>query len=129
MPQPVKISDALIEAAREVAPLANRSLAAQVEHWAALGRSIEGSLTSDQSTALKRAVRSGELNGVGRGEQNRRRARDLGPRDRDAWAMSHAAVLRQRVDGETAKRARGRFGSNGRRGSYMNREPAHVIAA
>ena len=57
MPQPVKISDTLIEAAREAAPLANRSLAAQVEHWAALGRSIEGSLTTDQATTLKRAVR------------------------------------------------------------------------
>ena len=57
MPQPVKISDALIDAAREAAPLANRSLAAQVEHWAALGRAIEGSLTADQSAALKRAVR------------------------------------------------------------------------
>lgn len=57
MPQPVKVSDALIEAAREAAPLANRSIAAQVEHWAALGRSIEGSLTSDQSMALKRSMR------------------------------------------------------------------------
>lgn len=57
MPQPVKVSDALIEAAREAAPLANRSIAAQVEHWAALGRSIEGSLTADQSMTLKRSVR------------------------------------------------------------------------
>jgi hypothetical protein len=56
MPQPVKISDTLIEAAREAAPLANRSLAAQVEHWAALGRAIEGSLTADQSVTLKRAI-------------------------------------------------------------------------
>lgn len=56
MPQPVKISDTLIEAAREAAPLANRSLAAQVEHWAALGRAIEGSLTADQSLTLKRAI-------------------------------------------------------------------------
>jgi hypothetical protein len=57
MPQPVKISDTLLEAAREAAPLANRSVAAQVEHWAALGRSVEGSLTTDQATTLKRAVR------------------------------------------------------------------------
>lgn len=56
MPQPVKISDTLIEAAREAAPLANRSVAAQVEHWAALGRAIEGSLTADQSVTLKRAI-------------------------------------------------------------------------
>jgi hypothetical protein len=57
MPQPVKISDVLIAAAREAAPLANRSLAAQVEHWAALGRAIEGSLTVDQSVTLKRTIR------------------------------------------------------------------------
>lgn len=56
MPQPVKLSDTLIEAAREAAPLAHRSLAAQVEHWAALGRAIEGSLTSDQSAILKRSA-------------------------------------------------------------------------
>jgi hypothetical protein len=57
MPQPVKLSDGLIEAARDAAPLAHRSLAAQVEHWAALGRAIEGSLTSEQSAVLKSAVR------------------------------------------------------------------------
>lgn len=56
MPQPVKLSDDLIEAAREAAPLAHRSLAAQVEHWASLGRAIEGSLTSEQSATLKRTV-------------------------------------------------------------------------
>jgi len=53
MPQPVKLSDSLIEAAREAAPAAHRSLAAQVEHWATLGRAIEGSLTSDESAILK----------------------------------------------------------------------------
>lgn len=56
MPQPVKLSDALISAARETAPLAHRSLAAQVEHWASLGRAIEGSLTAGQAAALKQAV-------------------------------------------------------------------------
>src|SRR5690606_32301941 len=44
------------EAAREAAPLAHRSLAAQVEHWAALGRAIEGSLTSQQSATLMRSA-------------------------------------------------------------------------
>src|SRR5690606_20952615 len=38
------------------APLAHRSLAAQIEHWAALGRAIEGSLTSEQSAVLKRSA-------------------------------------------------------------------------
>ena len=56
MPQPVKVSDALIEAAREAAPLANRSIAAQVEHWAALGRAIEGALSLSQTADLKRSI-------------------------------------------------------------------------
>ncbi len=56
MPQPVKLSDVLIDAAREAAPLAHRSLAAQVEHWAALGRAIEGNLTLQQSATLKLRV-------------------------------------------------------------------------
>lgn len=57
MPQPVKLSDPLINAAREAAELAHRSLASQVEHWATLGRAIEGRLTSDQSATLKNVVR------------------------------------------------------------------------
>jgi ParD-like antitoxin of type II bacterial toxin-antitoxin system len=57
MPQPVKLSDPLVNAAREASELAHRSLAAQVEHWATLGRAIEGKLTADQSASLKYAVR------------------------------------------------------------------------
>jgi hypothetical protein len=57
MPQPVKLSDSLINAAREAAAAAHRSLAAQVEHWAALGRAIEGRLTADQSATLKNVIR------------------------------------------------------------------------
>ena len=57
MPQPVKLSDALIDSARKVAAGAHRSLASQVEHWAALGRAVEGSLTVEQAAALKRGVR------------------------------------------------------------------------
>ena len=56
MPQPVKLSDPLIDAAREAAPLAHRSLAAQIEHWAALGRAIEGNLTATQSATLTRSI-------------------------------------------------------------------------
>jgi hypothetical protein len=58
MPQPVKLSDSLINAARDAAAGAHRSLAAQVEHWAALGRAIEGRLTADQSAALKNMIRA-----------------------------------------------------------------------
>ena len=57
MPQPVKLSDHLIEAAREAAPSGHRSLAAQIEHWAALGRAIDGTLTSTQSAELKHSIR------------------------------------------------------------------------
>jgi len=38
---PVKVSDELVEAAREVAELANRSMTKQIEHWAQLGRAVE----------------------------------------------------------------------------------------
>jgi hypothetical protein len=57
MPQPVKISDSLIEAAREVASGSHRSVAAQIEHWATLGQAIDNSLTPNQSMSLKNSVR------------------------------------------------------------------------
>jgi hypothetical protein len=60
MPQPVKISDALIEAARTAADLTHRSVAAQVEHWATLGRAIEGQLTAQQSSELVKGVREAQ---------------------------------------------------------------------
>ena len=56
MPQPVKLSDPLIDAARAAAPLAHRSLAAQVEHWAALGRAVDATLTAEQAAQVKRSL-------------------------------------------------------------------------
>ena len=53
MPQPVKLSDALIDAARTESARADRSLAGQIEHWAQLGRMIEPGLTSANIQALK----------------------------------------------------------------------------
>jgi hypothetical protein len=41
MPQPVKISDALLLEARLAGETMNRSMAGQIEFWAQLGRSIE----------------------------------------------------------------------------------------
>jgi hypothetical protein len=41
MPQPVKISDALLLEARIAGETMNRSMAGQIEFWAQLGRSIE----------------------------------------------------------------------------------------
>jgi hypothetical protein len=54
MPQPVKLSDELIETARATADDARRSLAGQIEHWASIGRAVEGMLTANDVHALKR---------------------------------------------------------------------------
>ncbi len=53
MPQPVKLSDLLIDAARDAAAESDRSLAGQIEHWARLGRSVEGALTLADGSAIK----------------------------------------------------------------------------
>lgn len=55
MAQPVKVGDALIEAARAAAEENNRSMAAQIEHWALLGRAVEKTLTLGDALALKRS--------------------------------------------------------------------------
>ena len=41
MGQPVKISDAEMQAVREAAELHSRSIAAQAEHWIRIGRAVE----------------------------------------------------------------------------------------
>ncbi len=53
MEVPVKISDELVEAAREVAELANRSMTKQIEHWAQLGRAVEHLAPMPDLMALK----------------------------------------------------------------------------
>ncbi|HEY6456311.1 MAG TPA: hypothetical protein VIY90_13645 [Steroidobacteraceae bacterium] len=55
MAQPVKVGDSLIEAARAAAEENNRSMAAQIEHWALLGRAVEKTLTLGDAVALKRS--------------------------------------------------------------------------
>ena len=55
MSQPVKLSDELILDARQIAKVADRSLAGQIEFWAGLGRALEPLLQGDQVLALKRA--------------------------------------------------------------------------
>jgi hypothetical protein len=66
MPQPVKLSDMLIDAARDAAADSDRSLAGQIEHWARLGRSVEGALTLADANAVK--------NNAGHGSPARLRA-------------------------------------------------------
>lgn len=53
MGQPVKLSDQLVDDARAVAPLSQRSIAGQIEFWAGLGKSIEPLLRGDRAMFLR----------------------------------------------------------------------------
>ena len=55
MPQPVKITDALMLDARLAAEIASRSIAGQIEYWAHLGEALEPLLRGDQVLALLKA--------------------------------------------------------------------------
>src|SRR5438067_12319710 len=55
MPAPVKISDRLLARARAEAKGAHRSVTAQIEHWATLGRAVEVMTGHREVLALKRA--------------------------------------------------------------------------
>lgn len=59
MGMPVKLSDELVERARKEAAAADRSITAQIEHWAKLGRSVEAALRHEDVLALKES--SGDL--------------------------------------------------------------------
>jgi len=52
---PVKLSDELVQQARDEARAADRSITAQIEHWAKLGRYVENALRHEDVLALKRA--------------------------------------------------------------------------
>lgn len=62
MGMPVKLSDELVKLARKEAEAADRSLTAQIEHWAKLGRSVETALRHQEVMALKGA--GGDLHGA-----------------------------------------------------------------
>ena len=53
MGKPVKVADALADAAKETAKLANRSMAKQIEHWAQLGRAVEQLVGTSDVVAFK----------------------------------------------------------------------------
>src|SRR5688572_18748677 len=55
MSQPVRLSDELVLEARLTGENQKRSVAGQIEHWAALGRSMEPLLRGDQVLALQRS--------------------------------------------------------------------------
>ena len=56
MGMPVKLSDELVQQARDEARAADRSITAQIEHWAKLGRYVENALRHEDVLALKRAA-------------------------------------------------------------------------
>ena len=55
MGRPIKLSDRLAEAAAEASRIADRSIPAQIEHWANLGRAVERSLTGHAVELIKAA--------------------------------------------------------------------------
>ena len=55
MPAPVKISDRLLARAKAEARGTHRSVTAQIEHWATLGRAVEVLVAYRDVLALKRA--------------------------------------------------------------------------
>ena len=55
MPAPVKISDRLLARAKAEARGTHRSVTAQIEHWATLGRAVEMLAGHREVLALKRA--------------------------------------------------------------------------
>ena len=59
MGMPVRLSDDLMELAKSAAEAATRSLTAQVEHWALIGRAVESALDHASLTALK--AKGGDL--------------------------------------------------------------------
>ena len=64
MGQPVKISDDLLLDARRTAELARRSIAGQIEFWAALGRAIEPLLDGARVLALQKSGKARSLSGI-----------------------------------------------------------------
>jgi hypothetical protein len=55
MGMPVKLSDELVESAREEAANTDRSITGQIEQWAKIGRSVETMLRHTDVRALKRS--------------------------------------------------------------------------
>ena len=58
MGTPLKVSDSLFAVARQEAQAASRSITAQVEHWARIGRAVEALVAHRELLTLKKA---GEL--------------------------------------------------------------------
>ena len=61
MGMPVKLSDELVESAREEAANTDRSITGQIEHWAKIGRSVETVLRHQEVQTLKRSPLNARL--------------------------------------------------------------------
>ncbi len=63
MGMPVKLSDELVESAREESASTDRSITGQIEHWAKIGRSVETVLCHQDVQALKVSPEGATLSG------------------------------------------------------------------
>lgn len=113
MPQPVKLSDALVLDARLTGDATERSIAGQIEFWAALGRSLERLLGLDQVLALKRSGQAEPLSkllatvGSPEGQARLQRALDAKPYPHYEASPTRPGYL-IRID-EDGTRTEGRF--------------------
>lgn len=100
MGMPVKLSDALVKLARTEAEAADRSITAQIEHWARLGRSVETALSHQDALALKHT--GGDLHRAFPGASTReavqavlRRIATTADRSDLARALTHGRIVYQ----------------------------------
>lgn len=112
MPQPVKLSDALVLDARLTGEVTERSIAGQIEFWASLGRSLERLLRLDQVLALKRQGQVEPLSGLlasvnsTEGQSRLQQVLNAKPYPHYEAAPTPGHVIRIEADGT---RAEGRF--------------------
>lgn len=114
MPQPVKLSDALVEDARETGEVAERSIASQIEHWARLGRVVEAVLRGDELLALKKRRAAVSLSSMldadtSEGHERFHAQRDQRPFPRYERTLERGVFVRIDADGRrTLGHLRGR---------------------
>jgi ParD-like antitoxin of type II bacterial toxin-antitoxin system len=110
MGQPVKMSDQLVLDARLIAGTTERSIAGQIEFWAALGRAIEPLLRTPELLALRRAGKQKALSDCLKdidSDAGRRRVDDyLGTRPFPHYEQKNGQLVRIEQDGT---RTIGRF--------------------
>lgn len=86
MGMPVKLSDELVELAREEAATTDRSITGQIEHWAKIGRSVETVLRHQEVQAIKRSPAEATLSGPTRRAVQAALKRVVTEEDRSALA-------------------------------------------